>query len=176
MRQVILLAAVAGVCGAHAITVQNEEPATVRTSDGTLVVNNAAPKYTLNEAIEICIAELEQRGETVSAGSVKNRLQRMPKSDVDLDVKGLARTIREVIEAHEVANRKTLPEPKPADYDTREKFVAAYVEWKTGGLTPSERKALRAKLGGDAKFRNDAKRAADKIWKANQDNTKGKSE
>lgn len=167
MKRAVVMAALAGTFSAGAITVQNAGNATVvRGNDGTVVVNTAAPKYSLNEAIELCIRELEQRGEKVTSGTVKNRLQRMPRSDVDLNVKGLSRTVSEVIEAHEARKAKESPAPDPAKYDKREKFVAAYVDWKMSGLTKAERDDLHGRMGAETKFKRTAKDEADKLWQA----------
>lgn len=150
-------------CGA--ITVQNaDSPMTLRGNDGTLVVNSAQPKYSLNEAVAVCIRELEQRGEKVTANAVKNRLERMPKSDVDLNASGLSRTVRELVEAYDAEKSKDLPAPDPKKYDRREKFVAAYADWKTKTLTPAQRRELHSRMGAESKFRREAKEEAASVW------------
>lgn len=164
-KNVLFAGVVCGVLTLSAITVQNVPSATVvRQGSDTVVVNTAAPKYSLNEAIELSIREITQRGENVTVGAVKNRLQRMPASDVDLNVNGLSRTIREAVEAHEAALARELPAPDPAKYDKREKFVADYAKWKQDALTPAQRKDLHARMGAESKFRSEAKAEAAKVW------------
>jgi len=162
-KLVLTVTAAAVACCAGAITVQNV-PSTVRSADGTLVVNTAQPKYSMTEAIELCIRELEQRGEKVTTGAVKNRLQRMSKSDVDLNVDGLSRTIREVVEAYDARKAKDLPAPDPAKYNKREKFIAAYLDWKAKSLTPAEKREQHSRMGAEAKFRREAKEEAEGVW------------
>jgi len=173
VRFVLVLAPLAGTLGLGAITVQNAGRSTVvRGDSGTVVVNTAAPKYSLNEAIGICIEELTERGEKVTTGAVKNRLQRMSASDVDLNVSGLSRTIREVVEAHEAKSARESPAPDPSKYDKREEFVSAYADWKSRSLTPAERRDLHARMGAEAKFRRTAKAEAEKLWQGKAATTK----
>jgi len=174
MKRMLTTCVALGSLAAAAITVQNAPNTTVvRGDSGTVVVNTAAPKYSLSEAITQCINELSLRGEEVTVGSVKNRLQRMSASDVDLNVSGLSRTIREAIEAHEAVQAKAVPAPDPAKYDKREKFVADYVAWKTKGLTAAEKKDMRGRMGAEAKFRRATKDEANAIWQKQENEKKG---
>jgi len=165
-KTMIMTGVTLGAMTLSAITIQNEPKAVVvQDGKGTVVVNTAAPKYSLNEAIDLCIGQLVARGEKVTTGAVKNHLQRMPKSDVDLDVSGLSRTIREAVEAYEAKNAKDTPAPDAAKYDKREKFVADYADWKWQGLAPAKRKELHGRMGAESKYRREAKAEAEKLWK-----------
>jgi len=148
-----------------AITLQNApRGSVVQTGDKTVVVNTAAPKYSLSEAIDLCIADLTTRGQPVTVGAVKNRLMRMPASDVDLGVSGLAQTVREAIETYEAKQLKTVAAPDPKAYAKSESFVTAYADWKKKSLTTAQRDALRKKLGAEAKFVREAKKEAAQLW------------
>jgi len=163
MKTIVMMGVVLGVMVAGAITV-NESGDVDGARNGRVVVRTSPPRYSLNEAIEMCADELEARGETVTSATVKNRLTRMPESDVDLNVDSLSRTIREVLEARDARKAKDSPAPDVAKYTSREKFVADYAAWKMKGLTPAEKKEMHGRMGAETKFKNAAKAEANAIW------------
>lgn len=58
--------------------------------------------------------------------------------------------------------KKTL---SPADYSSREEFVAAYVENEISNLSDDERKTDARRLGGDKLRRNKLRRDAERAWR-----------
>lgn len=146
------------------------------------------PKYALWEGVDAALKSLRQRGSSLSFDDVMEELYVMHKNnDIHLPFdpywKGkmkrpLTNKKREKA-AFEESLRKRLemlssamsatapmpdPVPRPSQYASKERFVSAYVAYKTAHVDDRTRAQYRRKIGGMADFRRDMHREAARLW------------
>ena len=133
----------------------------------TVIVN---PKYSVAEAIELCVNDMNERGERVNENNLRKALNRMTAAEVHLPPqKDLNQLIRNAVQKYHARAQKKImqdnPPPTVADYSSEKEFVAAYVDYKVDHILPYEREQWSRKLGGMNGFRREKKNEAIKIWR-----------
>lgn len=135
----------------------------------TTVVEVVNPKYSVAEAIELCVNDMNERGEAVNENNLRRALKRMTVAEVLLPPKkDLNQLIRNAVQKYQARAQKKImqnnPPPAVADYGSEKEFVTAYVAYKENNILPYEREQWSRKLGGMNEFRREKKNEAIKIW------------
>ena len=138
--------------------------------DVTVHVNVINPKYSLQEAIDIAIADLEARCQEVNFTTLKRRVEKMPRGDVDIgNQSDFRKAIRWAIEKYQIKGAERISSqcnaPTPRGM-TQDAFVEEYVNYKIQAMTLAEQKKLKGKIDGMRGYTRNAKNEAIKIWRA----------
>ncbi len=136
-------------------------------AESTIIIN---PKYSLQEAIDIAIADLEARHQEVKYSTLKRRVEKMPKGDVYIGEKNEFRqAIRWAIEKYEIKSKErisaqyTAPTPKGMKQD---EFIEAYFTYMQQTLSPSEATKIKGLIDGMRGYNRAMKNEAIKLWRA----------
>ena len=128
------------------------------------------PKYSLLEAIDVAIADLEARHQEVNYSTLKRRVEKMPKGDVCIgEQKEFRQAIRWAIEKYEIKSKEQIsaqysaPSPKGMKQD---EFVEAYITYKQQTLSPAETKKIKGRIDGMRGYNRAMKDEAIKLWRA----------
>ncbi len=136
----------------------------------TTVVEVVNPKYSVAEAIELCVNDMNERGEPLNENNLRKALNRMTKAEVLLPPKkDLNQLIRNAVQKYQARAQKnvvlTNPPPVVSDYGSEKEFVSAYVDYKEDNILPFEKEQWSRKVGGMNEFRRAMKNEAVKIWR-----------
>ncbi len=128
------------------------------------------PKYSVAEAIELCVNDINERGEPLSENNLRKALYRMTKAEVLLPPKkDLNQLIRNAVQKYQARVQKKImqdnPPPVVSDYRSEKEFVSAYVDYKEDNILPYEKEQWSRKVGGMNEFRRAMKNEAIKIWR-----------
>ena len=128
------------------------------------------PKYSLQEAIDVAIADLEARHQEVNYSTLKRRVEKMPKGDVCIEEQNEFRqAIRWAIEKYEIKGKERIsaqysaPNPKGMKQD---EFVEAYITYRQQTLSPAEAKKIKGRIDGMRGYNRAMKNEAIKLWRA----------
>ena len=142
-------------------------PGFERTVVETVIVD---PKYSVAEAIELCVNDMNERGEPLNENNLRKALNRMTKAEVLLPPKkDLNQLIRNAVQKYQARVQKKImqdnPPPVVSDYASEKEFVSAYVDYKEDNILPFEKEQWSRKVGGMNEFRRAMKNEAVKIWR-----------
>ena len=128
------------------------------------------PKYSLQEAIDVAIADLEARHQEVNYSTLKRRVEKMPKGDVCIGEQNEFRqAIRWAIEKYEIKGKERIsaqyfaPNPKGIKQD---EFVEAYITYRQQTLSPAEAKKIKGRIDGMRGYNRAMKNEAIKLCRA----------
>ena len=161
--------------------------------DPTVIVNvSTPPRYSLPEGIGVAIETVSLKGMQLTVQNVMNELEEMKDAhDVALPyrytratttgkdsrgfLKGKDKQKRKEVEGlvSRMITMKTSGtkgsindrEPNPKDFETRETFVVAYVNYKRSTASEEDLLMLKGRIGGiENNFRREARKQALKVW------------
>ena len=177
----VLVVAIVGLC-LHAQYV-----------DPTVIVNvSTPPRYSLPEGIGVAIETVSLKGKQLTVQNVMNELEEMKDvHDVALPYRYTRATTtgkdsRGFLKGKDKQKKKEVEglvsrmitmktgetkgvindgEPKPKDFEKREAFVAAYVNYKRSKASEEELLKFKGRIGGmENNFRREARNQALKVW------------